>query len=364
MSTVTFTKFKKIVKFVCRMKSEHNINIPLFIWGYHGIGKTEGVRQCAEELNFDCSTLNLANQSPEELLGLYKIVGDVVKYYRPEWLMLDNPRPVIYFLDEILRGPDYVKQSIFNFVAEGRLHTHKLRDCDVVIAANNPNTEDYVFNPFEDAAFESRFAHLYLEPTTEEVINHFNESGCHNSVINVYKNDPDVVKVSIPSEHRVHVKPNNRMMKKVSLMLNHITETEFNDFGMQLIFAMVGAEIGATIIGDYKETLHFDDPEDILAGKSLKVNFMDVPKIGVTNTRLVQHLRDNYNLVNDKKKSLSDAQKKSLFNYMHNIPKDCATSFLKEIRLKIGSNMKLTPIVSKLFKGDIDFIMNLMECDK
>lgn len=360
MSTVNFSKMKQIIKFACRMKKDHDLNIPVLVWGKHGIGKTEGAREVAKELGYECVTLNLANQTPEELLGLQKINGDEVKYYRPEWLKLNSTRPVIYFLDELLRAPTFVTQCMFNFILEGRLHTHQIRPCDMVIAANNPDTDDYIVQSFQDKAFESRFAHIYLEPNVDEVMSHFNASGCHDAVTSMYKDDADLCKVGIPYDHRVHVTPNNRMMKKVGLLLNTITETELNDFGTELIFSMVGTEAGSLIIGKFKETLHIDAPEDILTGKPLKLSFMDVAKINITNSRLAQHLKDCYNALDDKKPALDNKRKDNLLKYMHAIPKDCATAFLKELKLKVGEKIFVKTVL-KFFDKETEFVMKLME---
>ena len=170
MARVNISKLKEIIAFVARAKREHNITCPILVWGKQATGKTSSVRQVAVSINSILKqldgeingatsvTLNLANQTPEELLG-FPSKDEATKttiYFRPAWMLDEPKKQVFYFLDEINRAPKYVLQSMFNFINEGRLHDHPIKDCDIVIAAANPPTEEFEVTDFDDAAFSQQ----------------------------------------------------------------------------------------------------------------------------------------------------------------------------------------------------------------
>ena len=169
----TIGQYKRIVKFAARMKADHGVNIPIFIWGMHATGKTSATRQVADEIGYHCEVLNLANQSPEDLLGnpVTNHQTKRVEFYAPDWLYKgqDLQKRTIYFLDEVNRAPKYVIQSMFNFVNEGRLHNHNIGPDDIIIAAGNPNSAEFEVTDFNDTAWLSRFAHFILSPTSDRL---------------------------------------------------------------------------------------------------------------------------------------------------------------------------------------------------
>ena len=79
----------------------------------------------ANDIDYKHFVLNLANQTPEDLSGYPDGKGG---YILPNWLDRKS-KGTIYHLDEINRAPKYVLQCMFNFINEGRIHTHHINQC-------------------------------------------------------------------------------------------------------------------------------------------------------------------------------------------------------------------------------------------
>lgn len=147
-----------------------NNGIVPFLWGSQGIGKTSIVRQIAKENGFDSVILlNLASQDVGDLVGVLTEVGDgTVKHSRPSWFPISGKHLIL--LDEFNRAHPDVLQSMYNFVLEGKLHTHQLpKDCKVVCTGNYQN-ENFTVTDISDNALLSRFCHIDVKPTVEEFI--------------------------------------------------------------------------------------------------------------------------------------------------------------------------------------------------
>lgn len=62
---------KECIKFSV-LSSDGNNKLPIALWGYHGIGKTEIVKQVAKELNMNVVVLHLSTQDVTDLIGIPK----------------------------------------------------------------------------------------------------------------------------------------------------------------------------------------------------------------------------------------------------------------------------------------------------
>jgi len=360
MSTVNVKQFQEMIKFTIEAKIK-KINLPLFIWGNHGVGKTTIVTEVAEQQGYTCVPLNLANQSPEELLGLPNLnkENESVEYFKPEWLKNDDNKPRLFFIDEINRAPKYVLQAIFSFINEGRLHTHFINDDDVIIAAGNPANMNYDVTEFDDEAFISRFVHLYLEPTNQEVLQYFEQQNVHPCVVEMMKEDVDIFTNSVVKESdRLSIKPDNRMLEKVGHVLNLFEEQkkEAKDFGTELIGGMIGVQKASILMDKFFNHSWIPNPKDLFDNKlNLK---QDLPHkridiINVFNTKLVKYMDKENIFTTTNKKFLG-----SLKKYIKYIPKDCALGFLHETKI---INVDLIDVINLFKRVDITFMKDIIE---
>lgn len=144
-------------------------NVVPLIWGYQGLGKTQVVKQVAEQQRVGFVHLHLATQEVGDLVGLLVHNADgTVKHARPEWLPTEGKG--ILFLDEINRAHPDVIQAMFSLITSRTIHTHVLPAGWSIVAAANYQNESFTVTDTSDAAWLSRFCHLHFEPTKQEFV--------------------------------------------------------------------------------------------------------------------------------------------------------------------------------------------------
>lgn len=144
-------------------------NVVPFIWGMQGIGKTQTIKQVAQQQGVGFIHLHLATQEVGDLVGLLVQNGaDTVKHARPEWLPTEGEG--ILFLDELNRAHPDVIQACFSLITSRTIHTHELPPGWKIVAAGNYQSDEFTVTDTSDSAWMSRFCHIHFEPTAAEFI--------------------------------------------------------------------------------------------------------------------------------------------------------------------------------------------------
>ena len=324
---VSLGKMKRILKLLIQIKPQ--VNIPASLWGHHGIGKTQIVREIAKELQYKCVVLNLANQSPEDLLGQIDGKGG---NHRPKWLE-ETKQPVIYFLDEMNRAPKYVLQCMFNFLNEGRLHQYEIKSQDVIVSANNPqNSTDYEVTEFDDSAWTSRQAHFGVQPTKEEFVNYLSHQTKNDIIQKAISKSAELV--DIPHTRLTPtVGPDNRALEKISRLFDILNEQDIEDVGADIISAMIGMDAAQTIMHVYKDqkkneydfkTLLKCKKTDDFPFKHEDIAVFDV-MIQSMSHYLIKKKNDQEELLAD---DLNDNEKRTMKMFFEFCPEDLKVVFL------------------------------------
>lgn len=360
--TVNVKQYKEIAELLINVKEQ--VNVPIFLWGHHGTGKTQINQQIAESLGYNYVVLNLANQTPEDLLGFPDGKGG---YVVPNWLKLDSG-PTVYFLDEINRAPKYVLQCMFNFINEGRIHTTKINSNDVVIAAGNPSDMNYEVTEFEDKAFLSRFAHFYLEPDKSEVIKYFEnlvnekeETLIHPAMIRSMRTSIEMVDNSTEQQYKVMSEPDNRSLEKIGHLMNLFPKTVIKKHGMVLFSAMVGMDFATIIMENWKTMSEIPSPEEILSMKNGNYPFKntDLDVITTINGNIAAWIEKNVFFDKGKIK-FSTAQYNAFKKYLDYIPRDSEVALIQDLKNRIG----LEELVEFIENMDEKYLEELLDVGK
>jgi len=344
---VTIAQYKNILKETTQLKDK-GINLPLMVCGNHGIGKTQVTESYGKELGYNVVILNLANQTPEDLLGFPDGEGG---FKAPKWLnTTDSSVKTIYFLDEINRAPKYVLQSMFNFINEGRIHQHSTFEGDIIIGASNPPSDDYDVTMFEDTAWNSRFCHLYLTPTRAEFIQFLSgrgsgdakQSAILSALSNMDTTGIGVVDNVVAVEDRVKCTADNRNIARIFDIVPHIDNEQTI---AHIINGLVGADAGQIFIQEMKRKLEIPSSEDILKMKATDEFSFDTQDLSVVtsiNSAMAVYCRKAFYSAdadgNKVFKEIPSRQKKALYRYTQAIPKDSAISLVKELKDGIDSS--------------------------
>lgn len=145
---------------------EKDLTVPVLLVGTMGVGKSQIMKQIADELKINLIDLRLAQQESGDLIGLpYKNGDGGTHWAAPEWWPKEGTRGIL-FLDEINRAPNDVRQAVFQLVLDRKLHTHVLPKGWYVASAMNPDNGNYQVESL-DPAMLRRFCTIEVTPDVD-----------------------------------------------------------------------------------------------------------------------------------------------------------------------------------------------------
>lgn len=315
-----------------------------FIWGHAGIGKSTVVKDLAKNLGYKFFPFYLGTMSDVgDILGLATFIKDLngqeiaTAFAPPIWLkdMIDyciaNPNSgAVIFLDEFNRGRRDILNGMFSLALDKTFHTIKLpKNCHIV-AAGNPDTDEYFTTDVNETALMARFAHIKLEPSFNEWVDFAHETKIESSLVSFLQEQPGLL-ADAKSSFSLPVKVDNRSWERIDRLFKVGTPEGLLD---QLMIGIIGAErlvaykahlknhdkpiAGEAIFsGDlnaFKTVQKWSNPDDIKS--SLLSN---------TNDNIAAFLKAQNDTV------LTEKQIEHLVMYAELIPKDMAFVLLDKL---------------------------------
>lgn len=152
------------------MRAYVEANIPVFLHGLSGDGKSDRVRQ----LDPQALDIELVNETPETINGraIYNEAKDEIRDVKPVWLLqleelCTDGKLHILFFDELTNATKQTQSVIFKIVLERIVNNRwTLPENARIIAAGNDRAESTVAHDLAEPLF-GRFAHLYIKTTVE-----------------------------------------------------------------------------------------------------------------------------------------------------------------------------------------------------
>lgn len=140
---------------------------PVCIWGLHGIGKTELVRDLAQARG--CQFVYIAPAQFEEmgdLIGMPQIAndpvkGDVTRFVAPEWVPRQEG-PGILLLDDVNRADDRILRGIMQLLQNYEMVSWTLPRQWLIVLTANPDGGDYSVTTLDDAML-TRMLHITMQ---------------------------------------------------------------------------------------------------------------------------------------------------------------------------------------------------------
>ncbi len=180
--------------------------VPIYLWGVHGIGKTELVHQWAEENGYNVLVWPLSLMEPGDVLGCPEIIEGKTITAPPS----DLPREGkwIVFIDEFNRARVDTQNAAFKFI-DDTIPRYKRPEDVYIIAAGNPSdmaldadsTQQNYHVTELDPALGSRFLHVLVEPAAKEWVD-FAEDTKHNDkvveFVKGYQESLGYAKIALP----------------------------------------------------------------------------------------------------------------------------------------------------------------------
>lgn len=142
-------------------------DIPAFLWGKPGIGKSDLTAQaCDRLLGGRMVDERLSTFESVDLRGAGFIENGTVRWAIPEMMAKlygFNGEPCMLFLDEMNAAHPSVMAASFQLILNRRIGPHVLPDRCVIVAAGNRQTDRAAANKMP-SALANRFAHIDVEP--------------------------------------------------------------------------------------------------------------------------------------------------------------------------------------------------------
>jgi len=350
----------------------------VLLMGDHGIGKSQIVKQVADELGIPCIDFRLSQNDVGDLKGMPFHVRGRTVFAPPEFMPLTEADAIqlkellgltedihlgrygdkgILFLDGINRANREVQQAAFELVLDHRMNLRPLPEGWRVVAAINDDDDIYTVNAME-MAFLSRFYVIKFEPSQEEWFEWANDNNIHPAILEFLRRMPDYIDPSkemlkeasvkgvtkvhdrrawhmfsdglyqFEKDHEAGVEENHPLDKKpdclsfLQLMatgyVGTMAATEFRGF----IEKDYNALDGNTILNEWDANIE----KQIMA----VVRASRIPELAAYNTSVLAWIEKN---VKDK---LSDKQKRNLSKYLGCLTNEPISDFWK----KFNQDMK------------------------
>ena len=144
----------------------------VMLWGPPGIGKSQGIRQLASEIQAEtgktvCITdVRLLLFNPIDLRGIPTANADktLAVWLRPKIFQMDESDDVvnILFLDEISTAPQSVQAAAYQITLDRTVGEHRLPENCIIIAAGNRMTDRSVTHKMPKA-LANRLCHIEIK---------------------------------------------------------------------------------------------------------------------------------------------------------------------------------------------------------
>jgi len=178
-------------------------DIPLFVHGSFGLGKSAAVEQAAEAMSMTAHAVYTSQIMPEDAGGIVlngefdgepaaiRGMPDIIQAVRK--LRTKTGRPVLLFLDEINGGSRMVMAAIQSLILTREAAGYRLPEDTRIIAAGNTEDDEAVIETVP-MPVNNRFMHFnYTGPTIDEWEEYALQKGVHPVVLGYLKQRPDML---------------------------------------------------------------------------------------------------------------------------------------------------------------------------
>lgn len=262
------------------IKQLRKLKISFMLWGATGVGKSECVRQLADELGAELRDVRLCQKQPTDIGGLPALDHESRQtvFYPPAFLASrTDEKDVILFFDEISLAPDDTKGAVLGILEERRQGEIEIPDNWIIVAAGN-RPEDLANARGLGAAANRRLLHIVIEPQLEATLSYFLKTGVIAEVLAFLKVFPQHLSGEESARTQKHeLYPRPASWKKVSDVYDSLRKSDKHLRHLAV----------AGIIGDSVATEFVMMAEEIKNMKSVD-ELLDIQR--KTPERLAKHL--------------------------------------------------------------------------
>ena len=242
--------------------------IPVFVWGSPGIGKSSIIKQIATDKGLEFVDLRLSLLDPTDLKGIPFFDKDnhEAVWASPNFLPKNPDSKGILFLDEINTAPPSVQASAYQLVLDRKVGDYELpKGWSIVAAGNHESDRGVVYRMPPPLA--NRFVHLNMEVSFEDWKGWAYSNGIDSSIIAFLHYDESKLFDFDPSKNQKSF-PTPRSWEYVHRVLASNIESALL---MEIISGAVGSESATAFMSFRKLMSRLPDIEKLLNGEELEV---------------------------------------------------------------------------------------------
>lgn len=244
------------------VKASRKANVGVWLWGTHGIGKSELVAQVANELGINFIDIRSALTEAGDWMGLpQEAVNEkgikYTKFLPSSFLPQDPEWKGIIFLDELNRARPDVLNCVFQLVLNRCIMNHyELPKGASIVVAGNPSDNDYDVTSV-DPALLSRFCHVSLNPTCDEWIDFSKSTKVRKDIVGFIESQKELLDAKEANFDLTSIEPSRRGWTMLSSMINALDELGYTDeCFLDVATGLVGVQ-GATVFDRYRREAYF-----------------------------------------------------------------------------------------------------------
>jgi hypothetical protein len=167
----------------------YHADLPLLLYGRHGVGKSALLLEAARELKAECLVYDLSLMEPPDLIGLpWRRKGQTV--YAPPASLPTSGKGFLV-VEELNRAPEYMRAPCLQLLTARRLNDYVLPAGWLPVAAVNPPEDGYDASEL-DPALLSRFVRALVLPDRKEWLAWARGQGLHPDVLAYVESDASV----------------------------------------------------------------------------------------------------------------------------------------------------------------------------
>ncbi|WP_419763667.1 MAG: ATP-binding protein [Arcobacter sp.] len=240
-------------------------DIPVFIHGSPGIGKSYIVNDIAKQNNLEIIDVRLSQLDAIDLRGIPTISNEQTKWMPPIFLPSDENSKGILFLDELNSAPLSVQAAIYQLVLDRKIGEYSMpKGWRIVCAGNKIDDKGIVFKL--PSPLINRMVHIVLEANYEDFKIWAIKNEIHPFVIGFLGFRPDLLSSEVPGSTETN--PAFCTPRAWDMLSNIIKKSNDIKTINPIIYGSVGYGAGIEFISFVKVYKTLPDIDAILAGSS------------------------------------------------------------------------------------------------
>ena len=308
---------------------EHCIKLqrPLMMWGAPGIGKSDIVKQVADDQNRDVIDIRLPLWEPTDIKGIpyYNSKENNMVWASPAELPTDPKSNAIVFLDELNSAAPAVQAAAYQLILNRRVGTYVLPDNVLIVAAGNRDADKGVTYRMP-APLANRFVHLELKVDFDDWFQWATENKIHTDVVGYLTfSKKDLYDFDPKSPSRSFATP--RSWSFVSELLE---DDDDENTTTDLVSGSVGEGLAVKFMAHRKMASKLPNPSEILKGKVTELETREISAMYSLTVSLCYELKE-----------ASDKNDKTFDNQVNNFLKFAMANFDTEL-VVMGIKLALT----------------------